>query len=179
MKTHIRRIIGLDPGLSATGYGVLEVNLRGDMAMIEGGVIRTKPRDSIEHRLLVIHRELTDVITEFEPREMAIEDLHSRYRNLKTAIIMGHARGVAVLAAGQAGISVHHYQPTRVKSVVAGSGRAGKSEMLTAVGMRLNLRQDLKQRDVADALGIAICHAHISQSPVMASREQTAPQTSF
>ena len=173
MKTPLRRIIGVDPGLAATGYGVVEMDARGDLTMIEGGVIRTNAKDPIERRLRVIHREVVDVIAEFEPHEMAIEDLHSRYRNLKTAIIMGHARGVAVLAAGQADVEVHHYQPTRVKSVVAGSGRADKGEMLTAVGMRLQLHQDLKQQDVADALGIAICHAQISQSAAFTSQELT------
>lgn len=157
------RIIGIDPGLSITGYGVLESDGRGTVKMVEGGVIRTKSEDDLEERLLVIHSEISEVISEFSPDVMAIEDLHSRYRNLKTAIIMGHARGVAVLAAGEAGIKVHNYQATRVKSVVTGSGRADKGQMLAAVRMHLRLGDGLKQPDVADALGIAICHVQISE----------------
>lgn len=131
--------------------------------MLEGGIVRTKSDDPLQTRLETIHREIADVISQFKPQEMAIEDLHARYRNLKTAIIMGHARGVAVLAAGQAGIAVFNYQPTRVKSVVTGTGRADKEQMLKAVKIRLRLEQDLKQQDVADALGIAICHAQTTE----------------
>ena len=112
-----------------------------------------------------INSTLSEVIEEFEPDEVAIEDLHARYRNLKTAIIMGHARGVAILAAGSADIPVHHYQPTRVKSIVAGSGNADKAQMKRAVSMRLGLATEIAKDDVADAVGIAICHVHVTGAP--------------
>ena len=157
-------VIGVDPALTTTGYGIVNVQARGEVSLVEGGTIRTKSSDPLEFRLTVIHKQLTDVLDEFEPTVMAIEALHARYRNLKTAIIMGHARGTAVLAAGQAGIPVHDYAPTRVKSIVAGNGRAGKPEMLAAVRLRLGINESLKQYDVADALGVAICHAQLSTS---------------
>ena len=157
-------IIGVDPALTCTGYGIVRVDGRGEVRLVEGGLIRTKSTDSLPHRLATIHAQIAEVIAEFKPEVMAIEALHSRYRNLKTAIIMGHARGAVVLAGGQAKIPVHDYAPTRVKSVVAGNGRAGKPEMLAAVKLRLGIGDSLKQFDVADALGVAICHAQLSTS---------------
>lgn len=157
-------IIGVDPALTSTGYGLVRVDERGDISLIEGGVIRTKPSETLEARLAVIHQKIIEILHEFKPEAMAIESLHSRYRNLKTAIIMGHARGAVVLAGGQLNIPVHDYPPTRVKSIVAGNGRAGKPEMLAAVKLRLRLNDALKQYDVADALGVAICHAQLSTS---------------
>lgn len=157
-----RRILGIDPALTTTGYAVVSADARGEVRLIEGGLIRTKSSETLEHRLRVINHTLAEIIEEFEPDEVAIEDLHSRYRNLKTAIIMGHARGVAILAAGDADVPVHHYQPTRVKSIVAGSGRAGKAEMRRAVSMRLGLASEIEKEDVADAVGIAICHVNVT-----------------
>lgn len=157
-------IIGVDPALTSTGYGIVRVDDRGEVSLVEGGLIRTKSTDPLPHRLSTIHAKIAEVISEFKPDAMAIEALHSRYRNLKTAIIMGHARGAVVLAGGQAQIPVHDYAPTRVKSVVAGNGRAGKPEMLAAVKLRLGIRDSLKQFDVADALGVAICHAQLTTS---------------
>ncbi len=160
-----RRILGIDPALTTTGYAVVAADSRGSVSLLEGGLIRTKPTDALEQRLKTINGTLTEVIEEFEPDEVAIEDLHSRYRNLKTAIIMGHARGVAILAAGSAGVPVHHYQPARVKSIVAGSGRADKAQMKRAVSMRLGLSTEIDKDDVADAVGIAICHVHVTGVP--------------
>ena len=157
-------IIGVDPALTSTGYGLVSVDDRGDISLIEGGVIRTKPSETLEARLAVIHQKIIEILHEFKPEAMAIEALHSRYRNLKTAIIMGHARGAVVLAGGQLNIPVHDYPPTRVKRIVAGNGRAGKPEMLAAVKLRLRLNNALHQYDVADALGVAICHAQLSTS---------------
>ncbi len=163
--TENRTILGIDPALTTTGYAVITADARGNVSLLEGGLIRTKSSESLEQRLKTINVTLTEVIEEFKPDEVAIEDLHARYRNLKTAIIMGHARGVAILAAGNAGIPVHHYQATRVKSIVAGSGRADKDQMKRAVSMRLGLATEIEKDDVADAVGIAICHVHVSGAP--------------
>ena len=99
------RIIGIDPGLSNTGYGILDVNFNHFKA-VEGGVIRTKSSDPIEKRLHIIFENISQIIEEFSPVEMAIEDLHSRVKFAKTAILMGHARGVIVMAAGRSNINV-------------------------------------------------------------------------
>ena len=167
MKSN-RRVLGIDPALTTTGYAVVSADDRGNVELLEGGLIRTKASEALEQRLKAINSTLAEIIEEFGPDEVAIEDLHSRYRNLKTAIIMGHARGVAMLAAGSAGVPVHHYQPTRVKSIVAGSGRADKAEMKRAVSMRLGLTEEISKEDVADAVGIAICHVHVTGSPELA-----------
>jgi crossover junction endodeoxyribonuclease RuvC len=166
-----RRILGIDPALTTTGYAVVSADDRGNVELLEGGLVRTKPSESLEQRLKAINATLNEIIEEFEPDEVAIEDLHSRYRNLKTAIIMGHARGVAMLAAGNSDIPVYHYQPARVKSIVAGSGRADKSQMKRAVSMRLGLADEIAKEDVADAVGIAICHVHITGAPNVNGRE--------
>lgn len=162
-----RRILGIDPALTTTGYAVVSADWRGNVSLVEGGLIRTKSSESLERRLKIINQTLDEIIEEFKPDEVAIEDLHARYRNLKTAIIMGHARGVAILSAGKADIPVHHYQPTRVKSIVAGSGRADKAQMKRAVSMRLGLSEEISKEDVADAVGIAICHVQVTGSPEM------------
>ena len=99
------RIIGVDPGLSSTGYAVLD-DFGRVRKPVEGGVCRTKASDALERRLLSIHRDMREVLEEFRPEAMAVEDLHTRYRNLKTAIVMGHARGVVCLAAAEFGIPV-------------------------------------------------------------------------
>ena len=160
-----RRILAIDPALTTTGYAVVSADERGNIELMEGGIVRTKTDDALEQRLRIINQTLSEVIAEFAPDEVAIEDLHSRYRNLKTAIIMGHARGVAILAAGSADLPVHHYQPTRVKSIVTGTGRADKAQMKRAVSMRLGLSEEISNADVADAVGIAICHIHVTASP--------------
>ena len=168
-----RKILGIDPALTKTGYAVVSADARGNVELLEGGLVRTKSSEALEERLRVINATLSEIIEEFAPDEVAIEDLHSRYRNLKTAIIMGHARGVAILAAGSAGIPVHHYQPTRVKNVVAGSGRADKAEMKRAVSMRFGMTEEIAQEDVADAAGIAICHVHMTGSPQVTEMVKT------
>ncbi len=157
------RIIGIDPGLVNTGYGIIDVNGRTHVA-VEGGISKTKASDALEFRLAAIYDDICEVIEEHRPNVMAVEDLHVRYRNVKTAIIMGHARGVAVLAAGKAGIPVFHYQPTRAKTIVTGSGRADKEQVQRAVAVHLGL-PGVGDEHVADAFAIAICHAMWSNSP--------------
>ena len=159
-----RRVLGIDPALTTTGYAVVSGDDRGKMELLEGGLVRTSSEDKLEQRLKLINGALNEIIEEFAPDEVAIEELHSRYRNLKTAIVMGHARGVAMLAAGNAEIPVYNYQPTRVKSIVAGSGRADKADMKRAVSIRLGLSEEISKDDVADAIGIAICHIHMTDA---------------
>lgn len=163
------RIIGVDPGLVATGYGVIDdAGPAGGNrhVAVEGGVVTTKSSDPLERRLSAIYRDLRDVLEEFAPAAMAVEDLHSRYRNLKTAIVMGHARGVVCLAAGEFGIPVFNYQPAQAKNLVTGSGRADKGQVQKAVAAHLRLDGGVGNEHVADAFAIALCHAMISESPL-------------
>ena len=160
------RILGIDPGLTNTGYGLIEVD-RQDYTVVEGGVVRTKSGVPMEQRLFIIYSAIRDVIQEFNPHAVAIEDLHSHARFVKTAILLGHARGVAVMAAGEAGVPVFNYQPTRAKNIVTGSGRAGKEQIKAAVSAHLRAPDAAKNEHVADALSIAICHAIMAGSPAV------------
>lgn len=164
------RIMGVDPGLSSTGYAVID-DVGGRQSVVEGGVVRTKPAEPLEHRLHTIYQDIRTVIEQFAPAAMAIEDLHTRYRNLKTAIVMGHARGVVVMAAGEAGIPVFDYEPTRAKKLVTGSGRADKEQVQRAITSQLNLPSVSKNEHVADAFAIALCHAIIAGNPAYQAQQ--------
>lgn len=161
-----QRILGIDPGLNITGYGVLE-RTAGGPAILEAGVIRGGSGD-IEVRLQRIHSGLAEVFESFQPQSVALEELYSHYERPRTAILMGHARGVICLAASQAGAKVSHYAATRVKKMLTGSGRANKQQMQNAVCREFRMQQPPEPADVADALAIALCHYHQSQHPSLA-----------
>jgi len=158
------RILGIDPGLNITGYGVLEID-DGKLRLCEAGVIRGKKRDSLTARLADIHRGVAEVIAALQPGVMALEELYSHYKRPRTAILMGHARGVICLAATQAGIPVVHYSATQVKKILTGSGRAPKSQVQLAIQRELGLPQLPDPPDVADALAIALCHHYLKDKP--------------
>lgn len=162
------RILGVDPGLVNTGYGVIDTGAVRPQ-VIEGGVVRTNSKTPLEERLHTIFQAVQEVISELQPEVMAIEDLHSQPKFAKTAIMMGHARGVVVMAAGAAGMQVFNYQPNRAKSVVTGAGHAPKDQVMRAVAAHLNDEQVTKNEHVADAFAIALCHAIISGSPAVAA----------
>ncbi|WP_235935314.1 crossover junction endodeoxyribonuclease RuvC [Candidatus Laterigemmans baculatus] len=156
------RFLGIDPGLNTSGYGVIETSPRG-IRLVEAGVIRTKSRASLEHRLGELHEALSEIVATLRPDMMALEQLFSHYERPRTAILMGHARGVICLAAQLAGIPVESYAPTRVKKLLTGSGRAPKSQMQLAVKLQLNLDTLPEPADVADALAIALCGYHFTR----------------
>ena len=157
------KILGIDPGLNTTGYGVIEV-VGGQMRLCEAGIVRSRAKRSIEERLVEIHEGVAEVIEAHQPGLMSLEQLFSHYSRPRTAILMGHARGVICLAAGSAGIPVVHYEPTRVKKVMTGNGRAAKHQMQLAVKLQLGLPSLPEPADVADALAIAICGHHLQQN---------------
>ncbi|HAU47508.1 MAG TPA: crossover junction endodeoxyribonuclease RuvC, partial [Planctomycetaceae bacterium] len=144
------RIVGFDPGLNITGYGVIEVLPDQHVRLVEAGTIRPKSKDDIEKRLHVIHSGVCEILETFRPQSMAIEQLFVHVRFPKTAILMGHARGVICLAAAQKGIELHHYLPNRVKSMLTGSGHAGKEQMQMAVQRELRLKARPEPADAAD-----------------------------
>ncbi len=154
------RILGIDPGLNITGYGVLEVG-DGGPRLCEAGVVRGKSRNSLTGRLLEIHQGVAEVIAGFRPAVMALEELYSHYQRPRTAILMGHVRGVICLAATQAGIPVAHYSATQVKKILTGSGRAPKLQVQRAIQHELGLPKLPDPPDVADALAIALCHYYL------------------
>ena len=155
------RIVGFDPGLNITGYGVIEVLPNQQVQLVEAGTIRPKSKDDIQDRLHVIHSGVREIIETFAPQSMAIEQLFVHVRFPKTAILMGHARGVICLAAAQAGIELHHYLPNRVKSMLTGSGHAGKEQMQLAVQRELRLKTRPEPADAADALAIALADFYL------------------
>jgi crossover junction endodeoxyribonuclease RuvC len=153
-------ILGIDPGLNTTGYGVLDCT-GGKIQLREAGVVRGKTRESLTARLVELHDGVLEVIESLRPQVMAVEQLYSHYNQPRTAILMGHARGVLCLAAAKHGIPVVHYSATQVKKVLTGSGRAPKSQMQQAIQRELKLKVTPEPHDVADALAIALCHYYL------------------
>ncbi len=163
----VTRIIGVDPGLNTTGYGVIDVDQLGRFTLCEAGIVRSRPKDPLQTRLGEIHEGISEVIADHKPALMALEQLFSHYERPRTAILMGHARGVIALAAHNAGISISHFEPTRVKKVMTGNGRAPKSQIQLAVKIQLGLESIPEPSDVADALAIALCGYHLgNESPL-------------
>jgi len=164
------RILGIDPGLNTTGYGVLDFASR-QPRLVEAGVVRGKTGAPLEERVKEIHDGVADVIATLKPEVLAIEELYSHYDRPTTAILMGHARGVIVLAAAQAGIPVTSYPSTQVKKTITGNGHAAKWQMQEAIRRELNLPALPEPPDVADALAIALCHCYLSRVLPVASLE--------
>ncbi len=156
------RVLGVDPGLNITGYGVLAPSPQGPK-LCEAGVVRSTAGRSLAYRVAQIHEGLADVISALEPEVMAVEELFSHYQRPRTSILMGHARGVIVLAAAQKEIPVVSYSATQVKKLLTGSGRAPKLQMQHAVQRELGLSQPPDPPDVADALAIALCHYYLAK----------------
>jgi len=183
-------VLGIDPGLNTTGYGVLEFAHQGEFLrnsqfnslqnpdsgdarqrtprLIEAGVVRSKASGSatLAERIREIHDGVTDVIASLKPEVLAIEELYSHYDRPTTAILMGHARGVIILAAAQAGVEVFPYRATQIKKTITGNGHAAKWQMQEAIRRELNLPAVPEPPDVADALAIALCHCYLSRTQV-------------
>ncbi|TWT99548.1 Crossover junction endodeoxyribonuclease RuvC [Botrimarina colliarenosi] len=155
------RILGIDPGLNITGYGVIDAS-RDGVRLVEAGVVRGTKGKSLAHRVGEIHAGVAEVIASLSPEMVAIEELYSHYERVKTSILMGHARGVIVLAANQAGLPVTHYAATQIKRILTGAGRAPKAQMQLAIQRELGLATPPEPPDVADALAIAVTHWHLS-----------------
>ena len=163
------RVLGLDPGLQITGYAVLEARPAGPH-VCEAGIVRStegrKPTTTdVAKRLRVLYDGILEVADQFRPRAVAVEALFSHYDHPRTAILMGHARGVLLLAATWYGASVVSYTAPRVKKTMTGHGRASKEQMKRAVMHELRLPRLPEPADVADALAIALCHYHVVRRP--------------
>jgi crossover junction endodeoxyribonuclease RuvC len=151
-------ILGVDPGTAITGYGVLQSD--GDtLEMITLGAITTPATWNMPRRLQQIHTELTALIAKYQPTDAVVEKLFFS-KNVRTALSVGQARGVALLAAAQAGVKIHEYTPLEIKQAVVGYGRADKTQVQQMVKVLLQLDFVPQPDDAADALAIAICHAH-------------------
>lgn len=164
------RILGVDPGLNFTGYGVVVWTPRG-IKMLEAGVVRSKPTQDLSVRLAEIHQGITEVIRLYQPQTVALEQLYSHYERPRTAILMGHARGCICLAAAEAQLTVHDYAATQVKKTLTGNGRAPKLQVQVSIQRELQLASLPEPSDVADALAVALCHAYSLNRPQLAIRD--------
>jgi crossover junction endodeoxyribonuclease RuvC len=149
-------ILGVDPGIATVGFGVVEL-VGNKYRVLDYGAILTPSDQLFPHRLRAVYNQLNDIIKRYRPDDLAIEELFFN-KNVKTAIKVGHARGVEILAAVNHDIEVYEYTPLQVKQAVVGYGRAEKKQVQEMVKILLNLDKIPKPDDVADALAVAICH---------------------
>lgn len=155
-------ILGIDPGLAHTGWGIVET--RGTLCRARAyGCVATKAHDPLPERLGAIHRELAQVIERFHPTDVAIEQIFFG-QNTKSAIATAHARGAALVACATAGCAIGEYTPMQIKQAVAGTGAADKHQVTYMVRTVLALDHDPKPDHCADALAAAVCHAHLERT---------------
>ena len=159
------RIIGIDPGYAIMGYGILDYN-GNRFKTVHYGSIETKAGVTMPERLKLLYDGLTEIIQEYKPDEASIEELFFN-RNVTTAIGVGEARGIALLACVEGGLSVSEYTPMQIKQALVGYGKAEKKQVQTMVKTILNLKEVPKPDDTADAVAAAICHAHSRNSRVI------------
>lgn len=151
-------VLGVDPGLATMGYGFVR-EAGGELQAVDYGVVTTSPKIPLPQRLQQLYRELSDLVQQHQPDEGAMEELFFS-RNVRTAMIVGHARGVALLALADASLPVADYTPLTIKQAVSGFGGADKIQMQTTVKLLLRLDSLPTPDDAADALAVAICHHH-------------------
>jgi crossover junction endodeoxyribonuclease RuvC len=150
------RILGLDPGTAITGYGIIEI-VEGDPHLVTFGVIRTDARLPMPQRLQVIYEEISALLTEYEPDTAAVEEVFFG-RNITTAITVGQARGVLILALANAGVPIEEYSPPKIKDAVTGYGKADKHQVQLMVRNLLHLDETPRPDDAADGLAVALTH---------------------
>ena len=150
------KIIGVDPGLRISGYAVVSPRGR-DIQVLDAGTLKADHDQPLAKRLEQLYLDVEALLDEHCPDIMAVEELYAHYKHPRTAILMGHARGVFLLAAARRSIAVHGYAATRVKKSVTGNGRASKEQVQRAVQTQLHLAQIPSPNDVADALAVALC----------------------
>ena len=155
-------ILGIDPGLTATGYGLIEVGA-GRMRFIAAGEIRPARTDLLAERLECIHTRLSELFQRYQPEMAVLEKLFTHHGHVTTAALMAHARGMACLAAQAHGVPLAEYLPTQVKKSLTGNGHASKEQIARMVGQWLGTQDPAWSADATDALALAIVHAHIGR----------------
>lgn len=163
------RVVGIDPGLKITGYGIIDGD--GDtFSLVEAGFVSTEERDPMSERIRSIFDDVLVVLEEAKPECVAIEELYAHYAHPRTAILMGHARGAIMLAAAKCGISVASYSATMIKKSLTGNGHASKEQVQRMIEVMLGLREPPEPADVADALAVALCHLNAAGKPAVLGR---------
>ena len=155
-------VIGIDPGTALTGYGIVHEAEDGSLTALTYGVIKTPSDMAMPARLVILHRQLTNILLLHRPESGAVEKLFFQ-RNVRTALAVGQARGVALLTLAEQGVASDEYSPQEVKQAVAGYGGADKQQVQEMVRMLLGLSHLPKPDDAADALAVAICHLHYTK----------------
>jgi crossover junction endodeoxyribonuclease RuvC len=164
-------VIGIDPGTATTGYGLVRENEDGSLSLVDFGAILTSADLPMHKRLLELSRQLQELLLLHRPQSSAVEKLFFQ-KNVRTALTVGQARGVVLLALAQAGIEVSEYTPLEVKQAVTGYGGADKSQVQHMVRALLSLRDIPRPDDAADALAIAICHLHSQRLQQLIQEEE-------
>jgi crossover junction endodeoxyribonuclease RuvC len=154
-------VIGIDPGTARTGYGVIRESDDGSLNAVDFGVIETSPNQPMSERLLKLHHDLRALLSQHKPEEAAVESLFFQ-KNAKTAISVGQARGVAILALAESGLMIKEYSPQDIKQAVTGYGAAEKGQVQRMVQRLLELENVPRPDDAADALAVAICHCSLA-----------------
>ena len=155
-------VMGIDPGSNCTGYGFVE-EVKGQLRVIHWGAVKTKAKQAFPERLKLIYNELVQVIREFSPDVVAVEDLFFA-KNVKSALKLGQTRGATLMAAVNENVAIAEYSPLEVKQSVVGYGRADKIQVQDMVTALLGLKEKPEPFDASDALAVAICHLHTAQS---------------
>lgn len=158
MPNHVR-YLGIDPGLNRTGYALIERTGRGPV-LLEGGIIQSTPKLTLQKRVHEIGTGLREVLDEFRPEIVAIEQVFSLTKNVKTALLLAHARGAILMVLADADVPVVHYSATQIKRLLTGSGKAPKEQIQHAVQAELRLKCLPEPNDVADASAVALCLYH-------------------
>jgi crossover junction endodeoxyribonuclease RuvC len=151
-------VLGIDPGTAITGYGLVREDEAG-LTLVDYGVITTAAGQPLAERLQAIYQGLADVARTHQPQQAAVEELFFS-RNARTALSVGHARGVTLLALADAGLAIHEYKPLEIKQAITGYGGAGKQQVQEMVRLLLNLDHVPQPDDAADAVAVAVCHLH-------------------
>lgn len=159
------KILGIDPGLQVCGYAVIQAKLL-DTKLLEAGVFRTNGKADLAERLNQIAEDIRQVLDSHKPDVVAVEQLYAHYKHPRTAILMGHARGVILQKAAESGASVKDFAATRIKKSLTGNGRAAKAQMQRAIQSMLGLAEVPEPPDVADAIAIALCSASESSKKI-------------
>jgi len=155
------RILGVDPGLGTTGYGIID---NGTFKVVEAGVIRTRSNTPIQERIGKIFDQISDIIREHRPEVLVLEKIYSHYKHPTTAILMGHARAMACLVCGKFDVKLVNYPSTRIKKAVTGNGHASKTQVQRMVQNLLKLKKAPEPTDVSDALAMAISYCYIERN---------------
>lgn len=157
------RVLGIDCGTEWTGYGIVDTDRAGELCAVCHGAIRLSKRDGLPHRLTIIFNRLLELIGEHQPEVVAVEEVFHAV-NSQTALKLGQVRGVALLAAATCKVAIAEYSPLSVKSAVCGYGRADKEQVQFMVTRLLRLAESPEPTDASDALAVAICHIHVTQT---------------